>query len=327
MSGKSRYGGGFGSRHYASDTVAEETRSTVATTAATVATDAAVQASWAQYVQNLVSEQIAAIHDGVIDGLCELINEQLNRLSDETNKFLQRELDSNSAKLETALADIRAAKAEMREEIRSQLRAEMRAELADRMALIKQPADGEPGPQGEKGEQGSLPTVEPYTPGRIYYRGNVVADETGSYQAKRDTAKVPCPESEDWTCLARSGTDGQDGRPLRPRGTYDPNGQDYCWLDVVMLNGSSFVALRDDPGPCPGENWQLVASAGKRGQQGLKGERGERGPAGPPATAPRIASSEIDAGYNLNLRYTDCSRDTIPLRPAFEQFYYSEICR
>ena len=64
MSGKSRYGSSFGSsnRHHA----AEETRSTAA---ATVATDAAVQASWAQYVQNLVSEQIAALHDGVIEGV------------------------------------------------------------------------------------------------------------------------------------------------------------------------------------------------------------------------------------------------------------------
>jgi hypothetical protein len=81
MSGKSRYGGGFGSGHYASDTAAEETRNAAATTAGAVATDAAVQASWAQYVQNLVSEQIAAVHDGVIDGFSEVINEQLNRCS------------------------------------------------------------------------------------------------------------------------------------------------------------------------------------------------------------------------------------------------------
>jgi hypothetical protein len=87
-----------------------------------------------------------------------------------------------------------------------------------------------------------------------------------------------------------------------------------------MLNGSSFVAHRHDPGPCPGEHWQLFASAGKRGQQGQKGERGERGPAGPLAIAPRITRSEIDAEYNLHLDYTDGSHDTIPLRPAFEQF-------
>jgi hypothetical protein len=36
---------------------------------------------------------------------------------------------------------------------------------------------------------------------------------------------------------------------------------------------------------------------------------------------PRIASTDIDAEYNLNLRYTDGSRDAIPLRPAFEQFF------
>jgi hypothetical protein len=313
MSSKSRYGFGSGNRYYASDTAAEEIRSTAAMI------DAEVQASWAQYVQNLVTEQIAAIHDGVIAGLGEGINEQLDRLFDVTNKILRRELDGNSAKLETALADIRAAKAEMGEKIRAELRAELRAEIADRVALIKQPADGAAGPRGEKGEPGSLPMVESYTVGRIYYRGNVVTDQTGSYQAKRDTATAPCPESEDWTCLARSGADGKDGRTFRPRGTYDPSK-----LDITMLNGASFVALRDDPGPCPGENWQLVASAGKRGQQSPKGERGERGPTGPLAIAPRIASSEIDAEYNLNLLYTDGSRDTIPLRSAFERFF-SEI--
>jgi hypothetical protein len=84
-----------------------------------------------------------------------------------------------------------------------------------------------------------------------------------------------------------------------------------------MLNGSSFVALRDDPSPCPGEDWQLVASAGKRGQQGLKGERG---PAGPLAIAPRIASSEIDTDYNLIIIYTDNSRQIVPLRAAFAQY-------
>jgi hypothetical protein len=316
MSGKSRYGGGMSSASRY-DTTVEETRNTVPTTAATAATDAAVQASWAQYVQNLVSEQIAALQNGVIRGLGEAINEQLDRLFEETNKFVRRELDGNLAKLETALAVIRAAKAEMREEIRTELRAEIRTEIADRMALIKQPADGALGPRGEKGEPGSLPMVESYIAGRVYYCGNVVTDQTGSYQAKRDTATAPCLESEDWTCLARSGADGKDGRTFRPRGTYDPS-KDYRQLDIAMLNGSSFVALCDDPGPCPGENWQLVASAGKRGQQGVKGERG---PIGPLAIAPRIASSEIDAAYNLTLLYADGSRDTIPLRAAFERFF------
>src|SRR5262249_50830635 len=158
--------------------------------------------------------------------------EQLDRLFDETDKFLRRELDGSTAKLEAALADIRAAKAEMREEIRTELRAELRAEIADRVALIRQPVDGAAGPRGEKGETGSLPMVEPYIVGHVYYRGNVVTDQSGSYQAKRDTAKAPCPESEDWTCLARSGADGKDGRTFRLRGTYDPS-KDYKRLDIT----------------------------------------------------------------------------------------------
>jgi hypothetical protein len=39
------------------------------------------------------------------------------------------------------------------------------------------------------------------------------------------------------------------------------------------------------------------------------------------AVVPRTASTEIDTGYNLNLLYTDGSRDTVPLRAAFEQFF------
>jgi hypothetical protein len=42
---------------------------------------------------------------------------------------------------------------------------------------------------------------------------------------------------------------------------------------------------------------------------------------GPATIAPPIASTDIDAQYNLNILYTDGSRDTIPLRPAFEQFF------
>jgi len=76
-----------------------------------------------------VSEQVAALQSGVIADWANGINEQLDRLFDETDKLLRRELNGNSAKLESALADIRAAKAEMREEIRAGLRAELHTEL------------------------------------------------------------------------------------------------------------------------------------------------------------------------------------------------------
>ena len=52
------------------------------------------------------------------------------------------------------------------------------------------------------------------------------------------------------------------------------------YLEIVALNGSSFIAKIDEPGPCPGDGWQLIASAGKPGKPGMKGDRGEAGPKG-----------------------------------------------
>jgi hypothetical protein len=43
------------------------------------------------------------------------------------------------------------------------------------------------------------------------------------------------------------------------------------------------------------------------------------------AVVPRIANTGIDAGYNLDILYTDGSRETIPLRGAFGRFF-SETC-
>jgi hypothetical protein len=234
-------------------------------------------------------------------------------LFDETDKFLRRELDGYSAKLEAALADIRAAKAEIREEIRAELRAELRAEIAGRVALIKQPADGAPGPAGPPG---NLEVVRDYIGGKVYYERDLVVGSDGAlYQAERDSAAAP-PHA-DWRCIARAGRDGKDALNFRIEGTYDPAAK-YRQLSIVTLNGSSFAACHDDPGPCPGNGWQLIASAGRRGQQG---ERGERGLMGPPAIVPRIASTNIDAGYNLHLIFSDGSADSIPLRAAFEQFF------
>jgi hypothetical protein len=76
---------------------------------------------------------------------------------------------------------------------------------------------------------------------------------------------------------------------LNIRGTYDSL-TPYGHLDVVALNGGSFVALKDAPGPCPGDGWQLLASCGRRGP---RGERGLQGPTG--ASAPHLRSVSFDA--------------------------------
>src|SRR5262249_21829640 len=62
----------------------------------------------------------------------------------------------------------------------------------------------------------------------------------------------------------------------RVRGTFAPN-TNYARGDMVVLDGGSFVARKDNPGPCPGAGWQLMA---KQGQRGIAGPKGERGPPG-----------------------------------------------
>src|SRR5262245_13348602 len=138
-------------------------------------------------------------------------------------------------------------------------------------------AMGPPGPSGPRGEQGppgKLPLVKLWVPETVYYAGDVVAYDGGTFQAKRDTGQPP--SYADGICLAAG---GRDGGSITVRGTFDATAE-YRRLDVVAFNGGSFVALKDAPGPCPGPGWQLLASQGKRGIAGASGERGERGPTG-----------------------------------------------
>lgn len=72
------------------------------------------------------------------------------------------------------------------------------------------------------------------------------------------------------------GKAGKDAAQITIRGTYDA-GARYGHLDAVATGGSTFIARYDNPGPCPGDGWQLVASCGRPGKPGPIGPRGERG--------------------------------------------------
>ena len=157
-------------------------------------------------------------------------------------------------------------------------------------------------------------TIRAWKPDTIYHEGAIVAFAGGTWQAQRDTARVP--GAQDWVCLARS------GNSLTPRGAYDDHA-DYRCLDVTMVDGSSFVAMKDRPGPCPGADWQLLASRGSRGDRGIKGERGLIGPRGERgAAAPTIQSWQIDrARYLATPVMSDgCEGPPLELRGLFEQF-------
>ena len=95
----------------------------------------------------------------------------------------------------------------------------------------------------------------------------------------------------------------------------------------VALNGGSFIALKDAPGPCPGPGWQLIASQGKRGAAGEKGERGPPGPRGDAgASGVTIRDWKIDrARYVATPVMSDGSEGPqLELRGLFEQFF-SEV--
>lgn len=166
--------------------------------------------------------------------------------------------------------------------------------------------DGRDGERGPEGPPGKLPKVKEWSDG-VHYDGDAVTHEGSLWQALRDTGKPP--GGDDWRLIASKGSNGEsgkDGRSLTVKGTYDPE-HSYQALDGVTMNGSFFVAKVDDPGPCPGEGWQLAASKGGRGQQGERGERGAPGGS--------VAAFEVDGDGVLTIRCADGSTATCDLYP------------
>ena len=158
-----------------------------------------------------------------------------------------------------------------------------------------------------------FPVIEPWQKDHVYHEGELVAFSGGSYQANKDTARVPT--TQDWQCIAARGNDGRD---FNIRGTYDPKVA-YQALDVVTLNHGWFVAKRDSPGPCPGKDWQS-GPVGKRGDKGERGPRGLPGPSGEKAL--EWVGVQIDpSAYTLIAVMSDGSEGpVIPLRELFDQY-------
>lgn len=161
---------------------------------------------------------------------------------------------------------------------------QVRAMVEEAVAAIPKPQDG---------KDGRLPVVKAWAD-RVYYEGEVCSHDGATYQASVDTGRAP-PHA-DWTCIAAKGRDGIDADQIKIDGTFDPEKQ-YGRLAIVQLNGASFIAKKDDPGPCPGEGWQLMAQQGKRGGPGLvtKADRGTR-PVDMSITADGVLTLKMDDG-------------------------------
>jgi hypothetical protein len=165
-----------------------------------------------------------------------------------------------------------------------------------------------------KSTPGKLPVARTSHPETVVYQSEFVSHEGALWQAKKDTAQAP--GGSDWVCVARAGRDA-----ITPTicGTYNAY-ENYKMLDVVAMDGGSFVAKRDNPGLCPGDGWQLLSRQGKRGQRGEKGESGERGQQGEPG--PTIVSWQIDrVHYRASpLMSNGTVGPMLELRGLFEQF-------
>jgi hypothetical protein len=151
-------------------------------------------------------------------------------------------------------------------------------------------AAGRNGERGPEGPRGMLPIARAWKDG-VSYAGDVVTHDGGTWQAIKDTGRPP--GGPDWLPLAVAGS---NARSPRVKGTYSA-GTKYEELDIVVRDSSSFIALRDNPGECPGDGWQMIACGGKRGVAGEKGGQGDRGPKGEKGdAATKISSWKIDRG-------------------------------
>jgi hypothetical protein len=108
----------------------------------------------------------------------------------------------------------------------------------------------------------------------VIYQAEFVTHDGALWQARKDTAQPP--GGPDWICVARA---GRDAITPTVRGTYSVD-ENYRELDIVAMDGGAFIARRDNPGVCPGDDWQLLCKQGKKGRQGATGPRGERGEKG-----------------------------------------------
>src|SRR5215472_7428348 len=227
-----------------------------------------------------------------IAALCVELEQQHDVRRDAMVEFVVREFEEFRIDVERSLKrKVEALQHEFEMKLATAV-AEIRGERGDQGEQGEPGPMGPPGPSGPRGEQGppgKLRVAKAWVPETVFYEGDVVTFDGGTFQARRDTGQPP--SHSDWTCLA---TPGRDGRSITVRGTFN-EAAEYHRNDVVACNGGSFIALKDAPGPCPGSGWQLVASLGKRGIAGLKGERGAKGDPGERGqAAPAIRSWQVD---------------------------------
>ena len=279
----------------------------------------------------------------------------LEALADELGAFAARVEREISLSLSTALAELRASRAEI----------ELKVErvVAERLAVLQDGPAGPPGPPGESGEPGEAipgppgepgppgppgepggqgppgepapppepgpagPPGEPGPPGPAGAAGKFIAPKQWQPGIHYDGALVIHRGST--YCAARDTAEqpphddwivvaacGEAPYVGEVCGLYDPERQ-YRKYDLVTFRDSEWRARRDDPGELPGDGWALSARAGSRGKPGEKGDRGSS------AAAPTIVRWETRDYRAVPVMSDGSLGAPLDLR-AFFELYHAE---
>lgn len=163
--------------------------------------------------------------------------------------------------------------------------------------------DGAPGKDGQKGDPGQ--DGKDGAPGRSI---EVV-------RLDGDDLVVRFSDEEEVALGPVRGPAGKDGNSGAVRGTYSADAE-YRALDLVSYGGSEWRAKRDDPGPLPGDGWQLSASKGQRGEKGERGQPGMKGEKGEDGVGICAGHLDVEARQLVLIR-DDGQEFAVDLAPLF----------
>jgi hypothetical protein len=175
-------------------------------------------------------------------------------------KWLRGHLDIEREGLIEALG---GALADTRNELLDQIEPQLEKQLGKISALELKLAELTGAVDVLRGKEppppAKFPTVKSWESDVVFHKNDIVTFCGGTYQAIKDTARVPT--TEDWRCIAAGGSEGQAGPVGKrgeqgergPRGLQGPPGKDaLAWVDVkidrrsfaiiaVMANGSELT--------------------------------------------------------------------------------------
>lgn len=219
---------------------------------------------------------------------------------------IRAEAAQTRAEAAQVIAELRAQIVEMRVAIRAQadqFQLDLQTRVEARLSTLKDGPQGEPGPRGERGLDGESIQGPPGEKGNPGTNGAI---------GERGEPGPPGPP----------GGRGADGDTWDHVGVFDPS-EVYARGNVVNLDAACFVAIKHEPGPCPGDGWRRIAERGKPGARGERGERGPQGLAGAAgASAPRLVALRALPDYHALAVFDDGSEgEPFDVRSWFEDFH------